>query len=1059
MPAAPRAGPIDREPRAYGRALALSVPVRELPGKLIDFFVVDEVRGLNGHAFISYVREDSGRVGELQQALELAGVPVWRDTTELRPGEYWRAEIRRAITDGSLVFIACFSQRSFARETTYQREELAQAIDQARMRRPGEPWLIPVRLDDCDIPDYDIGGGRRLADVQHVDLFGERSADSTARLVAAVVQLLNRSARDGRRGGSAAATNLAQEAPRPPGVLPLVYNAPPAVAAFTGRDALLAQLREALRADPRPVVVQAVHGLGGVGKTALVLQHLHATANLYRLIWWIDAQQPIRIGEQLAALGSRAGWVPAGVQLATAIDLTRQRLRTTPGWLLVFDNAASPDDIYASLPQGPGHVLITSRDRAWEQVSTVTPISVDVFARTESVALLRRLVPVLAQADADRIAEAVGHLPLALAQAGGVLATTAPEVYLAQLRDRVSAILSQGSPPTYPTSLAAVVRLASEHLADQDPAAAQLIMICAHLAPEPIPIAWFSAAPAGVLPEPLATATGDPILAGACLRDVASHGLGTVDAAGTLQLHRLTSAIIVDVLSEDQRDLSRGQAESVLVAAQPRGAANDPATWPYWVQLLPHLLIGKAAETDNADWWKLASHAVAYLVSRGDYAAARPVAGAVYQYRLSRLGPDHSDTLSAASDVALVLLQLGRHREALIVGEDTLARRRQVHGADDPGTLRTAGNLASTLRVLGRLDEAAALDADTLTRKRQVLGRHHPETLMSASSLAATLIGLRRFARALALNKDVLAHRKDTLGEDHPYSLSSASYVAATFVLMGRYDDSFAVNEDTLARRRRVLGADHPDTLISASNVATDLRLRGQAAKALTLDEDTLARRRQVLGEDHPATLASINGLAADLASLKRFAEALACYEDVLRRRRRVQGEDHPDTLLTANFLSVIYRRTWRLARLWRLAWRTAWLLARRQRRHLSWSWNGHRAAFSGAVEVDRSVSGPIRLRRIAVFALTSVLSPFLYASHGLVLVTGRRFLAAIAALDGLLLLIACDGSLAQDDIGSAVTTGVLGLAGLAIGFVLERNNFRRWLTARRARHATRPRT
>jgi hypothetical protein len=124
----------------------------------------------------------------------------------------------------------------------------------------------------------------------------------------------------------------------PPGVLPAVYNAPPAVAAFTGREALLGQLREALRSDPRPVVVQAVHGLGGVGKTALVLQYLHATANLYRLIWWIDAQQPIRIGEQLAALGSRAGWVPAGVQLATAIDLTRQ-------WLLVFDNATSPDDL------------------------------------------------------------------------------------------------------------------------------------------------------------------------------------------------------------------------------------------------------------------------------------------------------------------------------------------------------------------------------------------------------------------------------------------------------------------------------------------------------------------------------------------------------------------------------------------------------------------------------------------------------------------------------------------------------------------------------------------
>ena len=62
-----------------------------------------------GHAFISYVREDSPRVDRLQRALEAAGVRVWRDTADLWPGEDWRAKIRQAIVDGALVFIACFS--------------------------------------------------------------------------------------------------------------------------------------------------------------------------------------------------------------------------------------------------------------------------------------------------------------------------------------------------------------------------------------------------------------------------------------------------------------------------------------------------------------------------------------------------------------------------------------------------------------------------------------------------------------------------------------------------------------------------------------------------------------------------------------------------------------------------------------------------------------------------------------------------------------------------------------------------------------------------------------
>ena len=68
-----------------------------------------------GHAFISYVREDSRHVDRLQLYLEAAGVAVWRDTGDLGPGVDLRARIRHAITDNALVFIACFSRESTAR--------------------------------------------------------------------------------------------------------------------------------------------------------------------------------------------------------------------------------------------------------------------------------------------------------------------------------------------------------------------------------------------------------------------------------------------------------------------------------------------------------------------------------------------------------------------------------------------------------------------------------------------------------------------------------------------------------------------------------------------------------------------------------------------------------------------------------------------------------------------------------------------------------------------------------------------------------------------------------
>jgi hypothetical protein len=146
--------------------------------------------GVFRHAFISYVREDSPLVDRLQHRLQSAGVRVWRDTADLWPGEDWRAKIRQAIRDDALVFIACFSQRSITRSRSYQNEELALAIEELRSRRPGDPWLIPVRFSDCDIPEIDIGMGRTLRSIQRADLFGDREEENATRLVKSVSRIL-----------------------------------------------------------------------------------------------------------------------------------------------------------------------------------------------------------------------------------------------------------------------------------------------------------------------------------------------------------------------------------------------------------------------------------------------------------------------------------------------------------------------------------------------------------------------------------------------------------------------------------------------------------------------------------------------------------------------------------------------------------------------------------------------------------------------------------------------------------------------------------------------------
>lgn len=122
------------------------------------------------HVFVSYVREDREAVDRLCEELRGAGLSVWLDRDEIMPGERWKDSIRRAIQGGAY-FIACFSGAYHKRERSYMNEELVVAIEELRRRPVDRHWFIPLRLEDCDLPDREIGGGERLNDLQWVDLF------------------------------------------------------------------------------------------------------------------------------------------------------------------------------------------------------------------------------------------------------------------------------------------------------------------------------------------------------------------------------------------------------------------------------------------------------------------------------------------------------------------------------------------------------------------------------------------------------------------------------------------------------------------------------------------------------------------------------------------------------------------------------------------------------------------------------------------------------------------------------------------------------------------------
>jgi tetratricopeptide (TPR) repeat protein len=500
-------------------------------------------------------------------------------------------------------------------------------------------------------------------------------------------------------------------------------------------------------------------------------------------------------------------------------------LRDRGQWLLVFDNAENAEDLTDWLPGGGGHVLITSRSRGWAEIAV--QVEVDVLARAESVTILRDRVRGLPDTDADRIAEALGDLPLAVVQAAGYMAETGipADEYTILLAARTLEILDQGRPTSYPRSLAAVTQLTLDRLRNDDPAAAELAEVCAFLAPEPIPADWFTHA-ATELPAPLNEQAADPLAWRHVLARIGRSALARVDG-DTLQMHRLTQAILRGHLSPEQAAVTRAQADAVLAANHP-GDTDVPGNWPGWARLLPHVLALDPGATSDTELRDVAGGAAWYLVRRGDASTGHDLAAHLYRQWRDQLGPDDRYTLWAVNTLAYALRELGRYEEARQLDEDSLARERRLGGDDHPNTLASANNLALDLRALGDPQAARDLDEDTLTRKRRVLGDDHPNTLNSAGNLALDLYALGDPQAARDLDEDTLTRRRRVLGDNHPNTLTSVSNLAIDLSALGDHQAARKLDEDTLTRRRRVLGDDHPDTLTSAGNLAIDLRALGE---------------------------------------------------------------------------------------------------------------------------------------------------------------------------------------------------------------------------------------
>jgi transcriptional regulator with XRE-family HTH domain/tetratricopeptide (TPR) repeat protein len=631
---------------------------------------------------------------------------------------------------------------------------------------------------------------------------------------------------------------------------------------FVGREAEMRQLAEMLERSGRA----AVSGLGGVGKTQLAARYVHQNRDGYPDgVFWLRAEQEGSLAGDLASLTWRLELPErAAPEHERRIEATVRWLGEHPRWLVVLDNlepgAIETRDRWLP-PSLPGHVLTTSR----------TPLPPPhLHLESFPAATARRyLLERTAQADeaaAGAIAEALGRLPLALAQAAAYLDQTGRDLssYAALLRDRLVELMTEGRPDDYPRSVVSTLSLSVQRLADEHPAAVALLRLCAFLAGEEIPIQVLRAG-AGGLPEPLRNALRDEIAIDRTVAALRRYSLAEREGDG-LRVHRLVQAIVRGSLPTAEYRAWLGAAVRLLAPYFPDDIDEQPELWPMCVRLLPHAQLLDELTADDpvepAALVALLHGAGAYLWSQGEYGLAEPAMVRAAAIAEHVLGAGHPFTVICAQGLGILRWYQGDLTQARQLLQRQAAVLEQ-HPEDAETLLATVlHNLAGVMHAQYQLADARPIYERALELRWQALGPEHPHTAYTLNNLGTLLRDQGDFGAALPMLEHALSIRERVLGPEHPETAQSLGGVGLLRFRQGDLDAAESALTRAIAIRHRVLGAGHDRTARTRHHLALVRWEQGdpQAARRLIRRAATDLRRR--LGAEHPWTVEARTALA-----------------------------------------------------------------------------------------------------------------------------------------------------------------------------------------------------
>ena len=457
--------------------------------------------------------------------------------------------------------------------------------------------------------------------------------------------------------------------------------------------------------------------------------------------------------------------------------------------------------------------------------------------RPESIALLRRLVPNLVEADAGAIAAALGDLPLALHLAGHFLAyhgaAISPQAYLDHLRHTASP--AQPSPPDHELDLGRVIALSYEGLeiaVEADVSARYLLACAASLAPgEPIPRDLLLA----VSPQPQPTRWTRLRHRLRLNRSLFTTGVDLRPARAALD--RLLQLGFLSPASNQTLLLHGRVAEFVLGQAEVAGAQAAVE------QALMTALSGR--------------------VEHAGYLGPLPTLAAHLRHVTDRARPRRDTTAaSLCNQLGYYLHERGDYPAARNYLQEALAIRRRLLGPEHPATATTLNNLGLLLQDMGNHDDAREYLEQALAVFRQVLGRHHPQIPISLNNLGFLLRAMGNYPAARNYLEQALAIQRRLLGQQHLEVAQTLNNLGRLLHDMGDYPAARNDLQQALAIYQQRLGRHHPDTATVLNNLGALLQDVGDLPAAQAHYEQALAIRRKRLGQHHPATIASLNNLS-----------------------------------------------------------------------------------------------------------------------------------------------------------------------------------------------------